>query len=165
MYTHIHSHTTYISCNLVLLFLCGIFQLKSSSAGQKCGLPSLLSEEQLVWLTDRFAETIHSPQFHLTLPSTVAFNPLSQTEHTLKYKSEESHHIRSPTLPCTIINHKYAVPIILSPCVFSLHSLPCILPWKRYHISFLNNLLFQWLNCIIFDNSRSHEVQMMVKVI
>lgn len=142
----------FFSWNLVV----GGFPQKNWISGYKCGHASLLSEEQLVWLTEivecRFAGAIYSPQFHLTLPLTVAFAPLRETEHTLKYKSGESRHIRTPTPPCRTIDHRRAVAITLPPpgAPFTVCLISSLF-WRKISLSFQKNVHFQRLTCQMCD--------------
>lgn len=162
-----HALASFCLLYTTLLVSCRGFRPKSWNAGYKCGHASPVSEEQVFWLTEivecRFARAIYSPQFHLTLPLTVAFTPLRETEHTLKYKSGESRHIRSPTPPCRTINHRGAMPITLSPPGSSLHSLPCIQPsLRKVSPSFLKNVQFLWLFWIICECGTFYRMWMML---
>lgn len=145
-----HSLASFCLLYATLLVSCRGFTLKAKMLDTNVDMlaPSLRSNSS-DWQRLSSAGAIYSSQFRLALPLTVAFAPLRETEHTLKYKSGESRHIRSPTPPCRTINHRRTMPITLSPPGSSLHSLPCIQPsLRKVSLSFLKNVQFLSLQCI-----------------
>ncbi len=95
----------------------------------RCGHESLIDEEQLTWLTD--LPGMSSLSLHFPISS--SFTPLRVIEHSLKYKSVKSHHVRSLTLPCRLINHQHTQPTALysSLCLAFCHFLSLVASYLR----------------------------------